>query len=481
MTSFNKTALLFLCSAVISMITASCSLAPLFHKPEVTLDEAWIGVALQAQQDDKTLAAHDLHWQHYFLDPYLQQLIAEALKNNHDLKIAGLTAEQVQTDYRINRSESLPTLVGSASGKRTKTPKDLSPTGKTTTTNMYSVGLGITAYELDFFGRIKNQNAAMINQYLATLEAKDSAQLAIIATVAKTYYSMRTNHNLMTLAKKVREIREKSLELTRLQVEAGTATEATLQGMIAAIELAKADYQERTRSWQQSRNNLGLLIGRPLSQLKPQPGADLSEQFPEKKLFAGIPAEILLHRPDIREAEYALKAANANIGVARAAFFPSITLTGNAGFGSDSLNSLFDNANFTWTFAPRLDLPFFDYGRRKAKAASMKIQRDIAVEKYRKTVRNAFTDINNALIARKTLEHQVTAIRKSNSAIKERLKLITIQLREGFVDGLALLDAERESFGSQQKLLAVQLMALNNHVDLYTAMGGGLQLSAKMD
>lgn len=457
------------------LLAASCSLSPTFFKPEVPLEEEWVGTALEVQQENNVLAAHDLGWRDYFRDPLLRQFVGEALHHNHDLRIAALNAELAQTQYRITRSERLPVVAGSASGQRARVARDLSPTGRESTSSVYNVGLGLAAFELDLFGRVKNQSRGMLNEYLATLEARDAAQLSVISAVSKAYYLMRINHKLMELAKNVEKVREESLELTRLQIEAGTATEATLQGMLSAIELAKADYEARSRIWQQSRNTLGLLIGRPLSELELEEPADLTQQFPAEELLAGLPAEVLLYRPDIRQAEYGLKAVNANIGVARAAFFPSITLTSNVGFGSDDLGNLFEGANFMWTFAPRLDLPIFDYGRRRANVAAMEVRQQIAVEKYKKAVQSAFTDINNALVARKTLERQLAAMQKSDNAVAERLRLTNMQLREGIADGLALLDAERESFTSQQAVLAAQLLILTNRVDLYVALGGGLR------
>ncbi len=470
--------IVFFCLLCLLPVLTSCSLAPSFEKPEVALEAAWVGAALKAQQDN-SLIAHELGWRNYFYDRQLQQFIGEALIHNHDLRIAALNVELAQAQYRITHSAALPGLTASGAGTRSRTAEDLSPTGKAETGSVYNVGLGIAAFELDFFGKVKNQSRAMLNTYLQTVEARDAAQLSIISAVAKAYYLMRTSAELMELAKSVEEVRKKSYQLTKLQADAGTITEATLQGMLSAIELAKADYEERSRSWQQSRNTLSLLIGRPLSALELEEPADFTEQFPRQELFASLPAEVLLYRPDIRQAEYALKAENANIGVARAAFFPSISLTSSIGYGSRELGSLFDGENLLWSFAPRFNLPIFDYGRRRANAKAMEIRQKIAVEKYAKAVQNAFVDINNALIARSTLERQFAAMSKSDAAIAERLRLTQMQLDEGVVDGLALLDAERQSFISRQGLLAMRQMILCNRVDLYTAMGGGLLEVAK--
>ncbi len=372
---------------------ASCSLAPSFLQPEVPLEEAWVGVALKAQQQD-ALVAHSLDWRDYFQDSQLRQYIGQALEHNHDLRVAALNAELAQAQYRITRSSSLPDVGLDASGRRSRTARDLSPTGEAVTGNVYSVGLGIAAFEFDFFGRVRNERQAMLNDYLQTLEARDAARLSIISAVAKAYFMMRINEEMMRLARSVQQVRQESLELTRLQVDAGTVTEATLQGMLSAIELAKADYEERRRGWLQSRNTLSLLVGRSLSTVESASPAELTAQFPPQELFASLPAEVLLYRPDIRQAEllyrpdirqaeYALKAVNANIGVARAAFFPSISLTSTIGFGSVELDNLFDGENLTWSFAPRLDLPLFDYGRRRANVKAMEIRQQSISRPYR--------------------------------------------------------------------------------------------------
>ncbi|PIE70141.1 MAG: hypothetical protein CSA22_09205 [Deltaproteobacteria bacterium] len=471
-TTIRRYGLSVLVLCLVPVMTA-CSLAPAFLQPEVPLEASWVGIALEEQQKNG-LMAHELGWRDYFQDKQLQQFIEEALKHNHDLRMAALNADLAKAQYRVTRSASLPGIGVDAAASRSRTAGDLSYTGEASTGNVYTIGLGMAAFELDFFDRVKNQSEAMLNDYLQTLEARDAAQLAIISAVAKAYYQMRTNDALMQLAQRVQQVRKESFSLTQFQVDAGTATVATLQGMLSAIELAKADYEARRRGWLQSRNTLSLLVGRPLSALELDPPADLSTQFPPQTLLAALPSEVLRHRPDIRQAEYTLKKMNANIGVARAAFFPSISLTGSLGFASVALKNLFDGENFVWGVAPRLDLPLFDYGRRQANAKSMEIRQQMAVAHYIKTVQNAFVDINNALIARSTLERQFTAINKSDAAIAERLRLTRIQLQEGLADGLALLDAEREHFTSRQGVLALQQRILFNRVDLYIAMGGGL-------
>ncbi len=467
---------LLLAAAVILMVSG-CSLAPSFVRPEVPLEESWVGAALLAQEARERaggIAVRDLGWRDYFQDPQLRQLIALALNNNHDLKKAALNAELARAQYRITRSERLPGVAGNGAVTKARTGRDSSFSGSARTTTSYRVGLGISAFELDFFGRVKNLSAAKLNDYLRTCEARDSAELAVISAVATAYYEMRTDRELMALAREVAKVRRDAWELTKLQVEAGTATETTLQGMRSAIELAEVDYQVEKRAFLHARNTLSTLIGEPVTGLKLAAERELDRQFPEEPVAAGIPSEVLLARPDIRAAEYALKAANANIGVARAAFFPRISLTGSLGFASSDLGDLFDDENTNWSFGPELSLPLFDYGRRAANVEAMTIRQQIAVENYASVLQSAFAEIDNALAARETLAKQLTAMVISDKAVARRLHLIDMQLKEGVVDGMALLDAQRESFSSRQALYKTAQQILNNQVDLYIALGGGL-------
>lgn len=475
MTGKKRTGRNILLAAAVTLGISGCSLAPSFLRPDVSLEDVWVGTALEAQQEAGSHVARDLGWRDYFRDPQLRQFIALALENNHDLKTAALNAELARAQYRITRSDRLPAVDGTASATRKRTAEDLSYYGTASTDNAFTAGLDITSYELDFFSRVKNASDAKLNAYLGTLEARDAAQLSIISAVSKAYYEMRIAHRLMMLAEDVRKTREDAWNLTKLQVDAGTASETTLQGMRSAIELARADYQAQKRASIQARNTLSTLIGQPVTRLKLENALSLRDQFPEQPLVAGLPSEVLLARPDIREAEYALKAANANIGAARAAYFPSISLVGSVGYATTDLDNLFDSDNGTWTFGPRLNLPIFNYGKLRANVEVMKVNEKIAVESYAKAIQNAFADIDNALAGRETLEKQVRATIRSDEAVAKRLYLVDMQMREGIVDGLTLLDAERESFTSRQNVLRTGQLILNNNVELYVALGGGLK------
>ncbi|PIE42222.1 MAG: transporter [Gammaproteobacteria bacterium] len=450
---------------ILGIMLGGCSLAPNYSRPDVPLAEKWINVALKEQQDQQLKAA-ELGWREFFRDPRLQKLIETALAHNHDLKKAALNVELSQAQHGIVRADRLPTLGLNGSFTRAKSRGLIS--------EQYKVGLGISNFELDFFGRVKSQSEAALNKYLATKEARDAAQLSVINAVAKTYYQWRVANALKNLSKKTLHSRQKSSQLIQLRFKEGLASGIDVSTARSSIETARSDYQQQLRNAQQAENALSMLVGQPLTQLDLPEGASLLQQFPDKRLFAGIPSQILLKRPDIRQAEYALKSANANIGAARAAMFPIISLTASTGYASNALSSLWDTPSRLWSFAPTINFPLFDMGKRRANVKVSEINQKIVIADYQKTVQAAFRDVNDALVARQTLSAQYQAEKKRQKATAQTLSLVKLQLQEGLADGLNLLDARRADYATRQGLLATRLQMLNNRVDLYTALGGGL-------
>ncbi len=451
----------------ISLSLASCTnLAPDYQRPAVDLSERWVGVALQAQQSND-LVAHELGWREFFRDPRLQLLIETALTHNHDLRKAALNVELTEQKYGIQRSDRLPMVGLSASAKRQHNFG-----GRIS--EQYQVGVGLSNFELDFFGRVKNQSEAALNQYLQTQEARDAAQLSIINAVAKLYYRWRVASDLRDWAQRTLQSRRKSLQLIQLRFREGLASGTDVSVARSLIATAMSSYQEQVRGVQQAENAMATLIGQPIERLSLPPALPLSQQFPAQSLFAELPSEVLLHRPDIRQAEYGLKAANANIGAARASLYPRITLTGNLGYVSPELKHLFDSPTRMWSIGPALELPIFDAGKRKSHIKITELQQKIAVESYQSAVQSAFQEIADALIARQTLDKQYQAEAQGLKASNNTLRMVKVQVREGLANGLNLLEVERNDFGMRQKLLATQLQCLSNQVTLYTALGGGL-------
>ncbi len=458
-------------AVTLALILGGCSFAPQYQQPDVPLSEQWVGVALK-EQNSTGVAPSELGWRDFFTDPRLQKLISAALLYNHDLRKAALNIELAQAQYGISKADRLPTV--GLSGEKTRS-RGQTPLGNTAISERYSVGLGISNFELDFFGRVKNQSESALNKYLATKEARDAAQLSLINTVAKTYYQWQAAKALQNLAKQTLATRQKTYHLTKLRFQEGIASGTDLSTARSTIATAKSAYQQQTRNLQQAENALSMLVGQPLDSLNLPKGKRLTKQFTNKRLFAGIPSKVLLNRPDIRQAEYTLKSANADIGAARAAMFPIIRLTASTGYASSEFSDLISDNTRLWSIAPSINLPIFDMGKRKAGVKISELQQKMAIESYQKAVQSAFRDVNDALVARKTLAEQYQAERRGQAATAETLRLVKLQVQEGLADGLNLLDVERVNFSTQQGLLATQLKIVNNQVDLYTALGGGLR------
>ncbi|SUO97660.1 efflux transporter outer membrane subunit [Suttonella ornithocola] len=456
----------------LAIFISACSFIPSYQQPEVALEQQWMKTALTEQ---KGQSVQELGWREFFRDPQLQALIASALQYNHDLKTAALNIEMAAEKYNISRSNEFPTAVISTNATRSRTGTANSPTGNALYSSAYRAAVGINAFELDFFGRVSALSESALNTYLQTQEAKDSVQLSIIQNVAQAYYNARISRALMDLSEKVLDARKESTQLARLQMRAGVINGLTLKGYENANETAKADYQAYRRNYEQAKNALSVLVGIPVSQLKLPPAIDLNKQFANVHLPAGIPSAILSSRPDIRSAEYALRAANANIGAAKAALFPSISLTDNAGYASSELNNLFKGPNSFWSLTPSITLPIFNRSQLNANVRISELQQKKAVEDYQKAVQNAFKEVADALVAYETYAEQYAATARAVKAQAEVVRLERMRFKAGVSNGLTLIDAERVGYKAEESLLALQLNLLQNMVRLYTTMSGGLE------
>lgn len=451
-----------------SLLLSACNLAPEYRQPQVHTPANFTHNGSGQQR------ATDLGWQDYFADPRLHQLIQLALTQNPDLRIAALNAEAVRAQYAITRSVSLPGLNANGTSQRARTAADLTSGGRSIIAESYNVGLGIAAYELDLFGKLRNNNHAALQNYFNSQANRDAAQLSLIAAVAKAYFNERHAQESIQLTERILAVREESQKLYQLQHRAGVISAVNLREIEGLIESAKADHAAAQRAHEQARNALVVLINQPIPDNLPT-GLPLDQQFKVAHLPAGLPADILQNRPDIRAAEHGLRQANANIGAARAAFFPSITLTGTVGSGSNELSRLFTGANATWSFVPTINLPIFNWGRLSASLDVAEIRQDIAVASYEKAVQSAFQDIANALTARETLQKQYEAQIRTRNAYNDRLRLIRLRYRHGAADSLDVHDAERSSYAADTAVLATQRLLLENMADVYKALGGGLK------
>lgn len=456
-------------AAAVSLALSACAMIPKYEQPAVAVPDAF-----QHDTAQSGIVAASLGWQDYFADPRLHRLIEIALERNTDLRGAALNAEAVRAQYMISRAALLPGINASGTGQRGRVAADLSGTGSSYVSSAYNVGLGVTSYELDLFGKVRSTNQAALQSYFASVASRDATHLSLISSVAKAYFNERYAEERMALAQRVLQTREQTYKLTQLRHRAGVISAVDLRQQEALIESAKADYASAVQAREQARNAMAVLLNQPLPADLPA-GLPLSRQFAIKQLPAGLSSEVLLNRPDIRAAEFALKRANANIGAARAAFFPSISLTGMIGTGSTELSGLFKGGNSTWTFAPSINLPIFNWGSNVANLDYAKIMQQAEIVNYEAAVQSAFRDVSDALVAREQLDKTYAANAQQSKAYADALRLINLRYRHGVASALDLLDAERSSYAADTTQLATQLTLLENMADLYKALGGGLK------
>ncbi|MFM2323744.1 MAG: AdeC/AdeK/OprM family multidrug efflux complex outer rane factor [Pseudomonadota bacterium] len=459
-----------LAAALVVTFLSGCSLMPTYERPDAPVPAGW---QQSGTGDARLPAAADIGWQQYFADARLRELIGLALQNNRDLRVAALNIEAARAQYGVARADQLPTVGAGASMTRSRTAADASPSGRETLGNIYSANLASTGFELDFFGRVRSMSTAALNQYLATQEARDAAQISLIAEVAKAYVAQRTADEAMRISKMALDSREKTYRLAKLRFNAGVISAIDLRQNETLIESAHADYAAQTRLREQAGNALALLIGQPVPANLP-PAQPLGKQVAVNALPVGMSSDVLLRRPDIRQSEYQLQAANANIGAARAAFFPRISLTGSFGSVSRELDGLFTGPNMAWSFMPQISLPIFDFGRNQSNLDLAHARKNIAVAQYEKSIQGAFREVADQLAARRTLADQLAAQERGYQAERERLRLVQMRYDNGISSSLDLLDAQRQSYALEQALLLTRQAAMNNRIDLYKVLGGGL-------
>ncbi|NEX60657.1 efflux transporter outer membrane subunit [Noviherbaspirillum galbum] len=453
-------------AAAAAAVLGGCSLAPVYERPAAPVASAY---PVESKAGDASAIA----WKSFFPDDRLQALIAAALENNRDLRTAALRIEEARAQYNVQSADLLPSFNATAGGSRARTPGALSITGSPVISSSYQVGLSLASFELDFFGRVRSLNNAALAQFLATEEASRSARISLVSEVAKAYLAERAFDEQFDLARKTLEGREQGYKLAKQRFDVGASSALDLQQNDILVQTARAALATLARQRAQAVNALTLLVGRPLGDL-PQ-GRGLSDQGIVTEIPAGLPSDLLARRPDIRAAEQRLVSANANIGAARAAFFPRISLTGSIGTASNALDGLFESGSRAWTFAPQLVLPVFDAGRNSANLSLAEVRKNIAVADYEKTIQTAFREVSDALTARSALEEQIAAQQAVQDAQAERLRLADLRYQNGVASSLDVLDAQRELFTAQQSLIQARQLRLTNAIDLYRALGGGIQ------
>lgn len=452
-------------SIVALALLGGCSLIPTYERPAAPVPEHFAGIT-----DARASALPS--WQDYFPDPALHTLINAALDNNRDLRIALARVEEARGLAGIARADRFPTLDAQGSGSRARTPADLTGLGQARTSSRYDVGLGVTAFELDFWGRVAALSEAARAQYLASDEAAKSFRVSLIGDVATTWYQLAELVERERLANDTLKNREDSLDLIRKRRDAGLATDLDVLAAESLVESLRAQWVDLKRQRMQTENALSLLTG--MSVTLPAP-TDASSQAAMSELAPGLPSEVLLRRPDVRAAEQRLIAANANVGAARAAFFPRISLTGNLGTASAALSGLFDAGSRAWLFNPVLRFPLFDAGRTQANLDVAQARKVVAVADYEKTIQQAFREVADALAARATYGEQLTAQEANLRAQKARFERVTAREQAGIANYLEVLDASRDTFTAEQSLVTTRRQVLTTAVALYKALGGGME------
>ena len=445
-----------------ALLLAGCSMIPTYERPAAPVPASFPNGADTAG----TRSGADIAWREFVQDARLRELVQRAIDNNRDLRVATLNIERVRAQYQIARANQFPSIGLGASGNR-------QPDGSGGIQSVYSVGLMMSAWEIDFFGRLGALKEAALAEYLGSEQARLAAQTSLVSAVAQSWLSLQTNEALLAITRQTQTTRDDSLRLTQLRFDNGAASALDLRQAQSLAATARASLAQQERARALDVNALNLLVGEAV------PAELLQVAEPEAAVLAdvpaGLPSDLLTRRADIRQAEQALIAANANIGAARAAFFPRISLTASVGTASSDLSGLFKDGSWGFTLNPVALLPIFDAGRNRAGLEVAQVTRDIAVAQYERAIQKAFREVADALAGRATLAEQLQAQRDQLTAETDRFRLADLRYRNGVASFLDVLDAQRSLFAVQQAEAQTRLALLQNRVALYAALGGGWQ------
>ncbi|MFH0784301.1 MAG: efflux transporter outer membrane subunit [Pseudomonadota bacterium] len=455
--------ILQLIAGLLVLALQGCSLAPRYVKPEtppvVSLPASSVG-GQQAQVDPD--------WRDYFTDQSLQKLITDALTNNRDLRQTALNVESYQAQYRIQRAALFPAVSGAGSAGKQRAYSG----GRYVTAENYAVSVGVTSYELDFFGRVKNLQADALEQYLSLEESYRSVRLSLIAEVARAYLTFMADRELLSITEDTLQNQEESYRLVELRAKEGIATQLALAQSRTALETARGNRALYRRQVAQDLNSLALLTGGSVPELSTD-NKPLSERQPFPVFLQSVSSEVLLQRPDILAAEHMLKGAHANIGAARAAFFPIISLSASAGVASGDLADLFGGGTGVWAFSPSITVPIFNAGRLNAQLDVAEVRKNAAIAKYELAIQTAFREAADVLVAQDTYREQLAAQKANLQANQEYYTAANERYQEGLDNHLTFLDAQRSLYTARQSYIGLQLAKLVNQVNLYKVFGGG--------
>jgi multidrug efflux system outer membrane protein len=462
------------------LMTSACSMNPRLDIPKPPVATAYPEAALQ-----EPASAATIDWRTMFGDPRLQAIIALALDNNRDLRVSTLNVEAARAQFRVTRGAQLPQVDANGSYTRQRIPTSTAGAGiggaiggggATVPSGFefgqYSANAALTSFEIDLFGRLRSQSQAAFERYLASDEGRRAARIALIGSVVDAYLAERLAQEQLTLTERTLTDWKVSLDITRRQHEARQVSGLELAQAEGQARQAEADLAGRQRAFSEASNALQLLVGAPLPADLPAPIA-LADQPIMTQLPAGLPSDLIANRPDIRQAERELVAANADVGVARAAFFPRLSLTGLFGFTSLAFDNLFKGDNRTWSFTPQITQPIFRGGSLRGELRLAKVQKSIAVANYEKAIQTGFREVADGLAGRATFTRQIDAQRKAVDAAETRARLSNMRYRAGFDSRLELLDAQRSQYAVQQMMLDLRQQELSSATGLYRALGGG--------
>lgn len=448
---------------------SGCSFAPDHVRPALPVPDQYSGADAPDPGGPSSLAT--IGWEDFFREPHLQALIRDALVHNRDIHIATARVAEARAAWRIEGASLYPQLDAVGTGTRGRSLFNLPGTGAQPITVKQISAQVSAGWEIDFWGRLRNLRDAARAQYLATEEARRAVATDLIAQVANGYLLEREYEERAALARRTITTREDTLRIQRRRYEVGSGSKLDMTQAQTLLAQAQTTLHALEQDRAVNRNALALLVGRPVDIA---PGAlGLADKKPDFTLPAGVPSDLLVHRPDIVAAEHKLRAANANIGAARAAFLPNINLTGGYGTASDALDGLFGNGSEIWTFTPTITLPLFNAGRLKGNLDVAQARRNIAVAEYEQTIQGAFRDVSDALVRRRQLALQVQTTREMLDALTERARLAQLRFDNGRSTYLEILDAQRELFSTEQTLVQLRRAELASIVALYAALGGG--------
>lgn len=457
-----------------AIVMAGCTMAPKYTRPQAPVPSQWPSGAAYAKNQAATNAtvAPNMSWQEFVTDEKLRQIIGTALTNNLDLRLAALNVERARAMYGIQRAELFPIVNANGTGNKARVPADLSSSGSRQTVERYDANFGVASWEIDFFGRIRSFKDRALEEYMATEQARRSAQILLVSSVAQAYLALAADRENLTLAETTLEVQKRSYDLIRRRYDLGLVPELDLFRAQAPVDIARRDVTRYVQQVAQDENALTLLAGSPVpGDLLP---TALSRVSPPKEIAPGLSSEVLLRRPDVLQAEDMLKAAYADIGAARATFFPRISLTAAIGTASSDLSGLFKSGSGAWNYAPEIVMPIFDARTWSAYKAA-KVQREMAVTQYEKAIQNAFREVADALAVRGTVDQEVSAQQSLVTTFAETYRLSNSRYDRGIDSFLSVLDAQRSLFAAQQVLVFLRLEQVASQVRLYAVLGGGWQ------